>query len=55
VVEDHVVTACIVGEKHKEIEGMSTPPPIVQHAGGTSKQAADMPTPRRVARDMAFL
>jgi hypothetical protein len=27
----------------------------VQHAGGTSKQAADMPTPTRVARDMAFL
>jgi hypothetical protein len=44
-----------VGEENNEKEGMSTPTPIVQHVGDTSKQTATMPTPTRVAKDMAFL
>jgi hypothetical protein len=44
-----------VGEGNNVTEGMSTPTPIVQHDGGTSKQITSIPTPTRVAKDMAFL
>jgi hypothetical protein len=49
------VEACNVGKQNNEIEVMNTPTPIVQHAGETSRQAAVILTPARVAKDMVFL
>jgi hypothetical protein len=44
-----------VGEENNAIEGMNTPSPLVQNNGEAIKQVPSLPTPTRIAKDMAFL
>jgi hypothetical protein len=52
---DLVEGACVEGNHNKELELINTPTPFVPPAGGEASKSDALPTPSRVAKDMAFL
>jgi hypothetical protein len=50
-----VEAACVEGNHNKELVLVNTPTPVVPHAGGETSNSEALPTPSRVAKDMAFL
>jgi hypothetical protein len=50
-----VEAACVEGNHNKELVLVNTPTPVVPQAGGESSNPDALPTPSRVANDMAFL
>ncbi|WJX12768.1 hypothetical protein P8452_03226 [Trifolium repens] len=53
--DDDVEAACVEGNHNKELVLVNTPTPVVPQAGGESSNPDALPTPSRVANDMAFL